>query len=50
MAAKLTQCAAAIAEYINTDNFIPELDEEGAELQANWFGLTRLMAKTRWRR
>ena len=39
MAAKLTQRAAAIAEYTNTDNFIPELDEEGAELPTNWFGL-----------
>nr|XP_020155616.1 uncharacterized protein LOC109740958 [Aegilops tauschii subsp. strangulata] len=35
----LTQRAAAIAEYTNTGVFIPELDEEGAEVPPNWFGL-----------
>nr|XP_020201294.1 uncharacterized protein LOC109787149 [Aegilops tauschii subsp. strangulata] len=39
VAAKLTQRAAAIAEYTNTEDLIPELDEEGAKLPANWFGL-----------
>ena len=31
----LTQCAAAIVEYANTTVFIPELDEEGAEVPPN---------------
>ena len=35
----LTHRAAAIAEYANTSIFIPELDEEGAEVPCNWFGL-----------
>ena len=36
---ELTQHAAAIAEYTNTGDFIPELDERGAEMPADWFGL-----------
>jgi hypothetical protein len=28
-----------IAEYTNTTVFIPELDEEGAEVPPSWFGL-----------
>jgi hypothetical protein len=35
----LTQHAAAIAEYTDTTVFIPELDEEGAEVLPDWFGL-----------
>nr|XP_020178799.2 uncharacterized protein LOC109764369 [Aegilops tauschii subsp. strangulata] len=31
--------AAAIAEYTDTSVFLPELDEEGAEVPPNWFGL-----------
>nr|XP_020183568.1 uncharacterized protein LOC109769223 [Aegilops tauschii subsp. strangulata] len=37
----LTQRAATIAEYANSTVFIPELDEEGAEVPSNWFGLNR---------
>ena len=31
----LTRCAAAIAEYTETGVFLPELDEEGAEVPPN---------------
>jgi hypothetical protein len=39
MGPALTQRMAAIAEYADTTVFIPELDEEGAEVLPNWFGL-----------
>ena len=31
--------AAMILEYTDTSVFLPELDEEGAEVPPNWFGL-----------
>jgi hypothetical protein len=35
----LTHRAVAIAKYIDTSVFFPELDEEGAEVPMDWFGL-----------
>ena len=35
----LVKRAAAIAEYTNTNIFIPELAENGAEAPLEWFGL-----------
>ena len=35
----LIKWAAAIAEYTNTNIFIPELAENGAEAPPEWFGL-----------
>ena len=35
----LVKRAAAIAEYTNTNIFIPELAENGAEAPPEWFGL-----------
>ena len=35
----IIQRAAAIAEYTDTSVFIPELNDDGAELPADWFGL-----------
>ena len=35
----LIKRAAAIAEYTNTNVFVPELAENGAEVPSEWFGL-----------
>ena len=35
----LTIRAAAIAEYTNTGDFVPELNENGTEAPPEWFGL-----------
>ena len=35
----LTQRAAAIADYTDTTEFVPELNKESAEVPPNWFGL-----------
>ena len=35
----LTIRTAAIAEYTNTGDFVPELNENGAEAPPEWFGL-----------
>ena len=39
VAPQLYHHAAVIAEYTDTNVFLPELDEAGAEVPPNWFGL-----------
>ena len=39
VAPQLRHRAVAISEYTDTNIFLPELDEAGAEVPPNWFGL-----------
>ena len=39
VAPQLYHRAATITEYTDTSVFLPELDEAGAEVPPNWFGL-----------